>query len=312
MLPLRTLTILSLSLLSLVPIPALARQYKVVNRCPETVPLFIGGQLQVNLTAKGGTFTKNLPGNAGFFYTTANGGNADGSGTTRAGFFGDNDYYYIVVDPAHMNTGIAITPIQAPSNGFCGKAICETGDCKTAFQQPPTRFPPVSSTPPAVPLYACPATIDKGYLIEFCPNGAFPVEPPPPVKTVVLHPNGNTKKCVDVRGAAFANGTPVQIYDCNGTPAQKWVINRANTKVKLANTNFCLDAGSNPANAVGMKIWTCYDNLPAQAWYYTDDNRIAVTGRGLCLDLTNGVLTNSNRLQTWWCTDNNKNQVWTT
>jgi hypothetical protein len=29
-----------------------------------------------------------------------------------------------------------------------------------------------------------------------------------------------------------------------------------------------------------MKIWQCYDNLPAQAWYYTGDNRIAVTGKG--------------------------------
>jgi hypothetical protein len=29
-----------------------------------------------------------------------------------------------------------------------------------------------------------------------------------------------------------------------------------------------------------MKIWQCYDNLPAQAWYYTSDNRIALTGKG--------------------------------
>ena len=29
-----------------------------------------------------------------------------------------------------------------------------------------------------------------------------------------------------------------------------------------------------------MKIWQCYDNLPAQAWYYTDDERIALTGQG--------------------------------
>ena len=78
-----------------------------------------------------------------------------------------------------------------------------------------------------------------------------------------------------------------------------------------------------------MKIWTCYDNLPAQQWYYTDDNRIALENQGMllnssmhdtsltnvlsgfCLDLTNGALTNSNQLQTWKCTDNNNNQVWT-
>ncbi len=33
-------------------------------------------------------------------------------------------------------------------------------------------------------------------------------------------------------------------YDCNETNAQQWLITRGNTKVQLAGTNFCLDAGS--------------------------------------------------------------------
>lgn len=33
-------------------------------------------------------------------------------------------------------------------------------------------------------------------------------------------------------------------YDCNGTPAQNWVIERGSTSVKANGTNFCLDAGS--------------------------------------------------------------------
>ncbi|KAF5376912.1 hypothetical protein D9615_007318 [Tricholomella constricta] len=127
----------------------------------------------------------------------------------------------------------------------------------------------------------------------------------------VIHPNGDTTKCLDVRGAIFADGTPVQIYDCNDTVAQKWNISRAETTVQLNGTNFCLDAGSNPASGVGMKIWTCYEGLPAQTWYYTDDNRIALLGQGQCLDLTNGVHVNSNQVQTWQCTDGNTNQVWT-
>ncbi|KAL0945344.1 hypothetical protein HGRIS_000842 [Hohenbuehelia grisea] len=146
------------------------------------------------------------------------------------------------------------------------------------------------------------------------PVSSSTVPPPPPPPTPrgrEIHPNGNRSKCLDVRGNSQQNGTPVQIYDCNGTGAQKWVINRANTKVRLAGTNFCLDAGSSPGNGIGMKIWQCYDNLPAQAFYYTDDKRIAVTGKGQCLDLTDGDLTNARQSQTWRCTDNNNNQVWT-
>lgn len=66
-----------------------------------------------------------------------------------------------------------------------------------------------------------------------------------------------------------------------------------------------------PANGAGMKIWTCYSNLPAQEWYYTSDNRISLANQGFCLDLTNGNLNNGNQLQEWQCTNNNNNQVWT-
>lgn len=93
----------------------------------------------------------------------------------------------------------------------------------------------------------------------------------------------------------------VPSYDCNGTAAQKWLIRRGATKVQLAGTNFCLDAGSSksyiqhawllpdsdrsspiagPANGVGLKIWQCFDNLPAQQWNYSNDNHITLVGTG--------------------------------
>jgi len=33
-------------------------------------------------------------------------------------------------------------------------------------------------------------------------------------------------------------------YDCNGTQAQRWIIKRGSTKVQIAGTDFCLDAGT--------------------------------------------------------------------
>jgi len=116
---------------------------------------------------------------------------------------------------------------------------------------------------------------------------------------------------LDVRGAIFANGTPVEIFDCNGTPAQAWTFAPGETSIVLANTGFCLDAGSAPANGVGMKIWQCFSSLPAQDWFYTADQRIALTNQGLCLDLTGGNLANGNQVQTWKCTDSDTNQIWT-
>jgi hypothetical protein len=102
---------------------------------------------------------------------------------------------------------------------------------------------------------------------------------------------------------------PLQIFDCNNSTAQNWNIMRGQTKFVLAGTNFCLDATQqNPPNGIKMKIWECFVDLPQQDWFYTDDNRIALTNQGECLDLTNGILTNFNPLQVWACTTGNTNQ----
>lgn len=125
-----------------------------------------------------------------------------------------------------------------------------------------------------------------------------------------IHPFGVVGKCLNVKGNVTANGTPVQVFDCNGSSGQNWSIVKGQTKVQLAGTNFCLDAGSKPASGVALKIWTCYDSLPAQDWWFTNDSRIAVTNKGQCMDFKDGLFTNNNTVQTWKCTDNNTNQVW--
>ncbi|KAH6871960.1 ricin B lectin domain-containing protein [Coprinopsis sp. MPI-PUGE-AT-0042] len=129
-----------------------------------------------------------------------------------------------------------------------------------------------------------------------------------------IHPVTDFNKCLDVRGAVFANGTPVQIYDCNGTNAQSWIWdNLFRTHIRLAGTNFCLDAGAS-ADGTQMKIWECYDNLAQQDWAF-DGNRIRLSGirntpLNNCLDLTDGRLENSNVIQVWQCSENNPNQGW--
>ncbi|KAF6764171.1 ricin B lectin domain-containing protein [Ephemerocybe angulata] len=114
------------------------------------------------------------------------------------------------------------------------------------------------------------------------------------------------------------NGTPVRLGHFDGkdqapVSARLWTLNRGPTKVKLSqNPEFCLDAGTNPTNGTLMKVWQCYDNLPAQAWYWTDDNRIALEGQGFCLDLPNGSIYSQppQQLQIWACGTGNTNQIW--
>ena len=60
-------------------------------------------------------------------------------------------------------------------------------------------------------------------------------------------------------------------------------------------TDIVTDAPSPPPPLA--QIWTCYSGLPQQNWYYTDDNRIAITGGNQCLDVDGGA----GKVQTWQC-----------
>ncbi|KAF8720425.1 hypothetical protein AX14_010980 [Amanita brunnescens Koide BX004] len=97
---------------------------------------------------------------------------------------------------------------------------------------------------------------------------------------IALHPNGVRGKCLDVQGGKFVSGTPVQIYDCNDTAAQKWVFDSCKKTIRLADTNFCLDATTDPSNGTKMKIWQCIDNIPAQLWFRTASNQVVLFGKG--------------------------------
>jgi hypothetical protein len=47
-----------------------------------------------------------------------------------------------------------------------------------------------------------------------------------------------------------------RISDCNNSANQRWTLVKGSTSVKLAGSNFCLDAGGSPANGAQAKIYT--------------------------------------------------------
>ncbi|KLT44575.1 ricin B-like lectin, partial [Cutaneotrichosporon oleaginosum] len=129
---------------------------------------------------------------------------------------------------------------------------------------------------------------------------------------VFIHPNGNRAKCIDVVKGKLAPGTPVQIWDCDPKREQRFLLARGNGQIKVPGTDLCLEALERESrNGCGVTLERCNRSL-RQLWYYTNDNRIAVTDSGFCLDLPNGKTHNGNLLQVWQCINGNTNQVWTT
>ncbi|MFF3756203.1 RICIN domain-containing protein [Streptomyces sp. NPDC002185] len=100
---------------------------------------------------------------------------------------------------------------------------------------------------------------------------------------------GAAGKCLEVQGGGTANGTPVQVYTCNGTSAQQWRMEGDDLGLHLRNVKSmkCLDVAGN-GSAVGTKIqiYDCNSSSKAQTWEYTPraTTQLKGVGSGKCLN----------------------------
>lgn len=118
---------------------------------------------------------------------------------------------------------------------------------------------------------------------------------------------GLAGKCVDVAGADPANGTPVQLYDCNGTAAQSWTVGPDGTVRALGK---CLDVtGNGTADGSTVQLWDCTGG-PNQKWAVSAAHDIVNPQADKCLDVTGNNPANGTRLQIWSCSGG-ANQKWT-
>jgi beta-glucanase (GH16 family) len=118
--------------------------------------------------------------------------------------------------------------------------------------------------------------------------------------------HGYGGKCVDVAAANSANGTPIQLYTCNGTSAQQWT-HTGNTLRALGK---CMDvASSGTANGTPVQLYDC-NGTGAQQWTTGANGALINTSSGKCLDATGPSSADGTRLQIWACAGS-ANQNWT-
>jgi glucosylceramidase len=118
---------------------------------------------------------------------------------------------------------------------------------------------------------------------------------------------GLAGKCMDVAGANSADGTAVQLHDCNGTAAQQWTAAADGTLRALGK---CLDVASgSTADGAGVQLYAC-NGTGAQQWAYTAGHDLVNPQADKCLDVTGNTSANGTPLQIWTCTGA-ANQKWT-
>ena len=114
-------------------------------------------------------------------------------------------------------------------------------------------------------------------------------------------------KCMDVAGANSADGTPVQLYDCNGSGAQQWTRPGDGTVRALGK---CLDVAAGAvADGTKLQIATCSGNA-AQQFTYSGAKDLVNPQANKCVDIPSGSAANGNRLQIWTC-NGSAAQKWT-
>ncbi|MFI2489103.1 family 16 glycosylhydrolase [Promicromonospora kroppenstedtii] len=114
--------------------------------------------------------------------------------------------------------------------------------------------------------------------------------------------------CLDVAGAATANGTPIQLANCNGNAAQQWTVGTDGTVRALGK---CLDvAGGATAAGTAVQLWDC-NGTGAQQWASTSGTlALRNPQSGRCLQPVGRVQNDGTRTQIADC-DGSTVQRWT-
>jgi hypothetical protein len=145
------------------------------------------------------------------------------------------------------------------------------------------------------------AALAAGALSTFVIAPASGADPTGPI-------TGIGGKCIDIAGANSANGTAVQLYDCNGTSAQQWTVGSDGTLRALGK---CMDiTAAGTADGTQIQLYDC-NGTNAQKWTVSAAHDIVNPATNKCLDATGNSSANGTRLQIWTCTGG-ANQKWTT
>lgn len=155
---------------------------------------------------------------------------------------------------------------------------------------------PTGATQSGVPMLV-------DYVRVLTSGGGTPPPPPPGGGAIT----GYGGLCLDDRSGDTTNFNPVQIYTCNGTPAQQWTVVEAGSTLHVLGK--CLDVnGGGTANGTLVDLYDC-NNTAAQVFIPQSNGSLYNPQSNKCLDDPNSSTTPGTQVQIWDCTGG-ANQRW--
>jgi beta-glucanase (GH16 family) len=160
------------------------------------------------------------------------------------------------------------------------------------------------------------ASMSVAYVAAYTTGSSSAPPPPPPTSPPPTSPPSGSAGpivgvgglCVDDRSASTANFNPVQVYTCNGTPAQNWTVVQAGSTLRVLGK--CMDInGGGTADGTAVDLYDC-NSTGAQVFIPQSNGSLLNPQSGKCLDDPNSSTTPGTQLQIWDC-NGNANQHWT-
>lgn len=131
------------------------------------------------------------------------------------------------------------------------------------------------------------------------------IVPPDPTPVIGAQLMGRNGECVDVQDGATADGTPIVVVACHGSPNERWFIKSG---VIFENFGSCMDVqGSAPDDGSAIVLVTCTGTL-SQQWSIRDGQIVGIGNK--CLTETGGISADQTPLILSGC-NANPGQLWT-
>ncbi|MGI5229406.1 ricin-type beta-trefoil lectin domain protein [Actinoallomurus sp. CA-142502] len=208
------------------------------------------------------------------------------------------------------NNGCTAQNPPEPANGSLTHIVTAYSGCRTGYPVVWAAFDGAGHDPGPIDGCTCDGwrTWTSGvvwsFFTQFAGGGSSP--PPPPSTSALV--NTASGRCLDVPNASQANGTQVELWDCNGGTNQQWTPTSARQLQVYGGK--CLDAsGAGTSPGTKVIIWDC-NGQANQQWTVNADGTVVGAQSGLCLD-ANGAGTANGTLTVLWTCNGGGDQKWT-
>jgi len=144
-----------------------------------------------------------------------------------------------------------------------------------------------------------------GFILTASACSTTYVVPPDPTPVIGVQLIGRQGECVDVQDGGTADGAPIVVVHCHGSPNQRWFVQNG---VISENYGSCIDVqGAAPNDGAALVLVTC-SGTSSQQWSIVAGQIIGLGKK--CLTETGGITADQTPLILFSCAAD-AGQLWT-